>query len=178
MRGECKENQYEPRGHFMLSESMEIRYFGDSRIFDHCKTAFLCSRHYPASAILPIYDRARQMRDTGECVISGFHSALERDVLDILLYGSQPLILSTARGLPKRYPANVKKAIDDGRLLVVSPFPETVVRITSDTARKRNAFMLSVAKRIVIGHMRRDGILAETLARMVPDKEIILLSEE
>ena len=111
-------------------------------------------------------------------MISGFHSALERDVLEILLRGSQPLILAAARGLPKRYPADVKKAVDDGRLLVVSPFPDSVRRITADTARKRNEFMLSVAERIVIGHMSRDGTLAETLSCVAPSKEIIHLNEQ
>ncbi|WP_423907261.1 hypothetical protein [Candidatus Spongiihabitans sp.] len=41
-------------------------------------------------------------------------------------------------GLPQRYPADVKKAIDRGRLLVISPFPDSVQRITVDTARKRD----------------------------------------
>ena len=116
------------------------------------------------------------MRDGGECVISGFHSALERDVLEILLRGSQPLILAAARGLPKRYPADVKKAIDDGRLLVVSPFPDSVRRITADTSRQRNEFMLTVADRVVIGYMSEGGILATAVAAAAP-KEILKLSE-
>ncbi len=109
--------------------------------------------------------------------MSGFHSRLERDVLDILLNGNQPIILAAARGLPKRYPAAVKKAIDDGRLLVTSPFPASVSYITADTSRRRNAFMLSVANRIVIGHMSQAGALADALLS-VAHKEVIRLSEE
>ncbi len=142
------------------------------------KTAFLCSRKYPAKAVLPIYDWAKAARDNGECVMSGFHSRLERDVLDILLKGDQPIILAAARGLPKRYPPAVKKSIDSGRLLVISPFLDSVQRITAATARKRNDFMLSVANRIVIGHLSQTGALAEALSRIVPHKEIIRLSEK
>lgn len=120
---------------------------------------------------------AREMRDNGECVVSGFHSALERDVLQLLLRGEQPLILVTARGLPKRYPAAVRLAIDNGRLLIASPFPASVLRITAATAAKRNAFMLSVAERIVIGHASRNGALAETLSLIAPHKEVIRLGE-
>ncbi len=150
--------------------------FGDEGILRCQKIAFLCSRSYPAKVVLPIYDWAKKMRDSGECVISGFHSTLERDVLGILLRGSQPIILAVARGLPKRYPADVNRAINDGRLLVISSFPAAVSRITADTARRRNAFILSVADRVVVGHMNCDGVLAETLALVPPDKEVIWLS--
>ncbi len=116
------------------------------------------------------------MRDNGECVVSGFHSALERDVLDLLLKGTQPVILAAARGLPKRYPANIKKAIDDGRLLVVSPFPDSVRRITADTSRRRNECMLALADRIVIGYMSKGGMLPAILAA-IEYKEIIKLGD-
>jgi hypothetical protein len=36
------------------------------------------------------YDRAPAMREAGLCVVSGFHSPLERDVLHFLLKGRQP----------------------------------------------------------------------------------------
>ena len=109
-------------------------------------------------------------------MISGFHSALEQDVLDILLKGKQPVILAAARGLPKRYSADVRQAIDHGRLLVVSPFPDSVRRITADTSRTRNEFMLAIADRVVIGYMREDGLLARAVSATVP-KEILKLSE-
>ena len=157
--------------------SDSIFTLGDVDIAEHHKTAFLCSRNYPARAVLPVYDWAKATRENGECVMSGFHSRLERDVLDILLKGNQPIILAAARGLPKRYPAAVKKAIDDGRLLVTSPFRASVSYITADTSRRRNAFMLSVANRIVIGHLNQTGALAEALS-LVAHKEVIRLSEE
>ncbi len=89
--------------------SSAIVTLGDVGIAKRHKTAFLCSRNYPAKAVLPIYDWAKAARDNGECVMSGFHSRLERDVLDILLKGDQPIILAAARGLPKRYPSRCKR---------------------------------------------------------------------
>ena len=150
---------------------------GNADIAGCRKTAFLCSRNYPAGAVLRIYDWAKEMRDAGECVISGFHSRLEQDVLDILLEGSQPIIHAVARGLPKRYPPAVCRALEEKRLLIVSPFPASVSRITADTAHKRNAFMLSVAERIVIGHLSGGGALADALSGVARDKEIIYLVE-
>ncbi len=65
------------------------------------KTAFLCSRKVPASAVLKCYDWAIAQKDLGSCVISGFHSRLEKDVLHYLLKGKRPIILALARGLKK-----------------------------------------------------------------------------
>lgn len=47
------------------------------------KTAFLCSRKIPASLVLKCYDWAIAQREAGNCVISGFHSQVEKDVLHV-----------------------------------------------------------------------------------------------
>lgn len=150
---------------------------GNAEIASLHKIGFFCSRSYPAKAVLRIYDWAKEMREAGECVVSGFHSRLERDVLDILLGGKQPIILVAARGLPKRYGAEVKKAIEDKRLLFLSPFPETVKRITAETAQKRNEFMLSISDRIVVGYAKENGILTQTLQNTHPSKKITYLTD-
>lgn len=49
------------------------------------KTAFLCSRNVPAAVVLKCFDWAIAQREAGRCVISGFHSRLEKDVLAYLL---------------------------------------------------------------------------------------------
>ena len=50
-------------------------------------TAFLCSKETPGATILKSFDQAAAWRDSGRCVISGFHSPLEQQCLDILLRG-------------------------------------------------------------------------------------------
>ena len=150
---------------------------GNTAIIAKRKTAFLCSRNYPASAVLRIYDWAKEMRAGGECVISGFHSHLERDVLDILLKGGQPIILAAARGLPKRYSPEISKALDSGRLLVISVFSDSVNRITAETACKRNEFMLAIADNVVIGYASEKGNFAKALATVASHKEITHLSD-
>ena len=75
---------------------------GNEKILNMPKTAFLCSRRVPASAVLKCYDWAIDQREAGRCVISGFHSQMEKDVLYYLLKGTQPIILALARGLKKR----------------------------------------------------------------------------
>jgi len=143
-----------------------VAALGNSAIINRPNTAFLCSRNYPAGAVLRIYDWAKAARKRGECVISGFHSGLERDVLEILLDGEQPIILAAARGLPQRYSPALRAALKRDRLLVISPFPQTTTRITAATAQQRNRFMLTIADRIVIGYLSEEGSLAKALSQL------------
>ena len=131
-------------------------------------TAFLCSKETPGATILKAFDQAAAWRDAGRCVISGFHSPLEQQCLDILLRGKQPIVMALARGLGNlRLPATQRKALDDGRLTIISPFPETEKRATADLARQRNRFVAALADEVVFAFIAPGGSLsrlAEELA--------------
>jgi hypothetical protein len=105
----------------MIKESL-----GNTDLLKLSKTALLCSRQVPASVVLKCYDWAIEQRDQGNCVISGFHSQLEKDVLDYLLNGKQPIILVLARGLKKRIEPELTKPLEEGRLLILTPFDRAV----------------------------------------------------
>ena len=68
-------------------EKANLHYFGNKEIINLHKTAFLCSRKCQADVILKSLDWAKSKKDRGECVISCFHSKIEKDVFDILLKG-------------------------------------------------------------------------------------------
>lgn len=57
-----------------------IYKIGNSNILDLPKVGFLCSRKIPVDIILKTYDWAIEQREKGICVISGFHSKIEKDV--------------------------------------------------------------------------------------------------
>ena len=99
---------------------------GNNDILKLPKTAFLCSRQVPASVVLKCYDWAIAQREAGRCVISGFHSKIEKDVLHYLLKGDQPIIVALARGLKKRLEPELRDVLSKNRLLVVTPFDEKV----------------------------------------------------
>ena len=61
------------------------------------KTALFCSARCSGHVILTAYDQAAKWRDAGRCVISGFHSPVKKECLQILLRGSQPIIICPAR---------------------------------------------------------------------------------
>jgi hypothetical protein len=124
-------------------------------------TAFLCSKATPGAIILKAFDQAAAWRDAGRCVISGFHSPLEQQCLEILLRGKQPIVMALARGLGVlRLPAAQRKALDDGRLTIVSPFSVKENRATADLARRRNRFVCAVADEVVFAFISPGGNLS------------------
>ena len=137
------------------------------------KTAFLCSRSIPASVVLKCYDWAIEQREAGNCIISGFHSQLEKDVFHYLLKGKQPIIIALARGLKEKIEPELIKPLEQGRILIISPFDKTVKRVTEQTAEIRNKMMIELANNITVGYASKGGKL-ETLLKTTK-KEIIRL---
>lgn len=146
---------------------------GNSELLKKPKTAFLCSRMIPASVVLKCYDWAIDQREKGNCVVSGFHSQIEKDVLHYLLKGKQPVIVALARGLKVKLEPLLTNALVEGRLLIVSPFPKEIKRVTEETATIRNKMMIDLADSITLGHVS-DGGQLESLLKNV-DKPVVRL---
>jgi hypothetical protein len=151
---------------------MIVSSLGDTELLKLHKAAFLCSREIPASVVLKCYDWAIEQRDQGNCIISGFHSKIEKDVFHYLLAGTQPVIMALARGMKEKIEAELKTAVDAGRLLIVTPFENSVKWVTKETAEKRNRFMIELAYEVVIGFASKGGML-ERLVAEVKGKKVI-----
>lgn len=138
-----------------------ITIVGDPAPLSGPLTAFLCSKETPGATILKAFDQAAAWRDAGRCVISGFHSPLEQQCLDILLRGRQPMVMALARGFGSlRLPSAQRKALDEGRLTIISPFPATEERVSADLARRRNRFIAALAEETVFAYISPRGNLA------------------
>ncbi len=132
---------------------------GNIKLLELRKTVFLCSQRVPASVVLKCYDWAIEQRANENCVVSGFHSQLEKDVLHYLLKGKQPIIIALARGLKDRIEPEFQNPLDEGRLLIITPFEKHIKRVTQETATIRNKMMLELADDIVIGYANPKGKL-------------------
>jgi len=99
-------------------------------------------------------------------VISGFHSKIEKDVFHYLLKGKQPIILVEGRGLKKRYEPEIIKAVNENRLLIVSPFDKSITRITEKTATQRNEFMVALADEIFIAYALPSGKIIKLFQKL------------
>lgn len=120
--------------------------------------ALFCSVKCPGNLILKTYDLARQLRNAGTTVISGFHSPMEKECLSLLLRGEQPIIWCLAKRLtPTRLPKEYANALSKDRLLMLSPFGEKINRADEDTARIRNEFVAALASRVFVAHAAPGG---------------------
>jgi len=149
-----------------------MNYLGNSKILNEYKVGFLCSRKVPANIILKTYDWAIEQRDKGVCIVSGFHSKIEKDVFDILVKGTQPIILVLARGLMKRWSKAITSLIDKNRLLIISPFDKKINRPTSQTAIKRNQLIAEISDKIFIAYAAKDGNV-ESIRNRFPNKIVL-----
>lgn len=155
----------------MIKESL-----GNTELLKLSKTAFLCSRQVPASVVLKCYDWAIGQREAGNCVISGFHSQLEKDVFHYLLKGKQPIIIALARGMKEKPEPELIKPLEEGRLLIITPFDRSVKRVSTDLAEVRNRLMINLSDQVAIGFASAGGNL-EKLIGVTEGKQVEFLKE-
>lgn len=132
-----------------------LRIVGDAAILDRSRVALFCSVKCPGALILETYDLAKRFRQEEVTVISGFHSPMEQECLRILLRSPHPTIWCLARGLYHRLPSepvDCQSAVADGRLVIVTPYADTVRRITTETATFRNRLVVDIATAVVVAH--------------------------
>ena len=143
----------------------ETAHRGNLRLLNEPLTALFCSNRCPGDLILKTYDLARAMRDAGVPVIGGFQTPMERECLRLLLRGAQPVVVCPARGIDNmRIPRDWRAALDEGLLLVLSPFPATARRPTAELAAQRNDLVADLAQRVFIAHAA-PGSKTEAFAR-------------
>ena len=168
--------------------TVSFQMLGNAALMERPKVAFLSSRKVAPAAVMRCYDWATGMRGGGgtpggstgrlappdgghagrvtlPCVVGGFQSALERDVLKLLLpEGGPPIVMVLARGMWRSVPMEYREAINAGRMLVVSPFSQGVVRVSKETAEKRNGWILDHCYEAVFASLDPNGSLAHLVA--------------
>lgn len=161
---------------FFSKRPPDITMMGNPDLLRARPLAIFCSIRCPGDVILKLYDLVRALRDAGIPVIGGFHTPMEKECLDLLLRGKQPIIICPARGIEgMQVPKNLKPGFDAGRVLVVSPFPAKSRRITSDLAERRNLFIAALAREIFVAHAAPGG-LTEKVCRELSSTGKILLT--
>ena len=124
---------------------MAVDYLGNKELLKLKKIAFLASSTIPLDMVLHCYDWATAKHEG--CVVSGFSSKLEQDVLHFLLKAKCPVIVVLARQMYKVIPEELKGPLEQGRLLIIST--STAVRQSKVTAHARNKYICEIAKQIL-----------------------------
>jgi predicted Rossmann fold nucleotide-binding protein DprA/Smf involved in DNA uptake len=124
----------------------KIYTLGDPLILQQKKIAFFCSVKCPGEIILQVYDFVKDLVKKDLAVISGFHSPLEQECLHILFRAKTPFIICPARALQgMRNKKEFKEPLNEGRLLLLSPFSEKHNRMSMKNSSVRNYFVAAVA---------------------------------
>lgn len=130
---------------------------GNKTLLGYRKTGFLASGHINVGEVMPLYEWATKRGREGECVMSGFSSKMERDVLDFLLEAKTPIIWVLARRMYRRLPPSLQSALEERRLLVVSTCEAS--RQSKENARKRNLLVAERADSLVFAGLTRESSL-------------------
>jgi predicted Rossmann fold nucleotide-binding protein DprA/Smf involved in DNA uptake len=131
---------------------------GNLDILQRPLLGFFCSVKCPGELILRTYDLARALRDAGAPIISGFHSPIEKDCLDLLIRGTQPVVLCPARSIHNmRLAKDLKANIEKGRVLVLSPFEGQVKRPTAQISERRNQFVGALSEAVFVAYAEPGG---------------------
>ncbi len=116
------------------------------------KIAFFCSSTCPGSILNKAYDLANGLRQNLMAVISGFHSPVEREWLQILLNSATPIIRCPARELSRRRLTEEDKRMLAKRRLLLVNFAESSRRANEQSAFYRNVCIAVLAEKIFIAH--------------------------
>jgi predicted Rossmann fold nucleotide-binding protein DprA/Smf involved in DNA uptake len=145
-----------------------ISIIGDAEILKRQWLGLFCSVKCPGDLILRTYDLARALRDAGVPVIGGFHTPIEKDCLDLLLRGSQPVVICPARSIDKmRLGVSLKDGVEKGRVLVLSPFEQNVKRPTAETSQRRNRLVGALATTAFVAYAQPGGMVEAMCREMV-----------
>lgn len=143
--------------HLGQDAPLSLSLQGNPELLASTPLALLCSRKCSGRLILQTYDFAQSLRDQGIAVIGGFHSPMEQECLRLLLRGKQPVLICPARNLPQRIPPDWKRPLDEGRLLILSAFSDSVRRITRETAHQRNRVVAALSSRVFVPYASPGG---------------------
>ncbi len=156
--------------HYLGARAPEtLSVIGNVGLLENRFLALFCSIKCPGSVILQTYDVAQELRQSGRAIISGFHSPIERECLNILLRGANPIVVCLARGIERmRIRQEYRKPLEDERLLLLSPFADKISRADTATTAARNLVVAALADEVFVAHAEqgsRTAILCDDVLR-------------
>jgi len=143
------------------------RMIGNAELLALPKAGFLASRGDGRDVSCPCRE--------GEAIISGFLSPMEREVFRAGLAQKRPLIWVVPCAPPRDGTGLMHQALAEGRLLMVSPFPDDIDAPSLRRAAWCNQYVLAHCDRLVVGHLNPGGMLSCILSEADPELKITYL---
>ncbi|MDE5881037.1 MAG: hypothetical protein K2H60_04850 [Muribaculaceae bacterium] len=133
-------------GNISLLERRKIGYFASSKI--------------ATLSVLPTLDWTMEIAKREDvAIVSGFHSNMEREVLDILLKGRCGIICVLARPIYKVIPEKYRNAYAQNRVLFISHNTAKSTMTSRYLCQKRNEYIASISDELVFSSLTPDSSL-------------------
>lgn len=133
---------------------------GNISLLDQKKIGYFASSKIASLSVLPTLDWATEIAKQDDiAIMSGFHSKMEREVLDILLRGRCGIICVLARPIYKVIPEKYRNAYAQDRLLFVSHNTSKSTMTSRHLCQKRNEYIASISNELVFSSLSPDSSL-------------------
>ena len=148
------------------NQRKKIFYAGDLDIIKKYPViGVLASGKAPGTVVWDSYHFFYALRDADVTIAGGWHSPLEKGILDALIEGKVNVAFFAAKGLKGRGFQQKFKLLDrTSRGLMVSPFPDSVTKINGTVGpRLRNQLLASISDVLLIPYIKHKGKLFRML---------------
>lgn len=135
---------------------------GNIILLDRHRFGFLAGSKIAPISVFPTIDWASEIATREDVsIVSGFHSQLERQVLDLLLKGKCGIICILARSLYSKVPTEYKSAFDCGRVLFITE--EKQSRATKESSHRRHKLIGFLSDELYIPKISKESSINKLL---------------
>ena len=135
-----------------------ISFAGNYDLINKKKLAIFVSAQCSGTTILQTYEFVRKLRKHNISFVSGFHSPMEKECMRTISGGDAGIIWFLAKSLKSfSLHPDFDSLFDSGRMLILSPFDDSVTRIKKETATYRNDVAAALADEIFLPFATPEG---------------------
>ena len=133
---------------------------GNVSLLDRKKIGYFASSKIATLSVLPTLDWATEIAEREDvAIVCGFHSTMEREVLDFLLRGKCGIICILVRSIYKKIPDKFYEAYNSGRVLFITPFKTTATRTSRLLCQKCNEYITFISDELVFSSLSLESSL-------------------
>ena len=138
-----------------------MQTIGNTELLKLHKVGYFASSHINTLSVLPTLDWATEIAKREDvAIISGFHSKMEREVLDYLLRGRCGIICALARVIYQQIPFKYLQAYDQNRVLFITEETlPSIVRAGKYYTTKRNQLVATLSDELVFSSLTPESSL-------------------